>query len=52
MPTYEYRRPDGTTFEIVQRISEDALTHDPETGDPCAVCNPADYAARGGDPRG
>ena len=34
MPTYEYRRPDGTTFEIVQRISEDALTHDPETGVP------------------
>lgn len=34
MPTYEYRRPDGTTFEIVQRISEDALTHDPDTGVP------------------
>lgn len=34
MPTYVYRRPDGTTFEVVQRISEDALTHDPDTGVP------------------
>ncbi len=32
MPTYVYRREDGTTFEVVQRISEDALTVDPETG--------------------
>jgi predicted nucleic acid-binding Zn ribbon protein len=34
VPTYEYRRPDGTTFEVVQRFSEDALTHDPDTGVP------------------
>lgn len=34
MPTYEYRRADGTTFEISQRISADPLTHDPETGQP------------------
>jgi len=34
MPTYEYRRPDGSTFEAFQKISEDALTHDPETGVP------------------
>jgi putative FmdB family regulatory protein len=34
MPTYEYRRPDGSTFEIVQSFSEDALTHDPDTGVP------------------
>ena len=34
MPTYEYRRPDGTTFEVFQKISDDALTHDPETGVP------------------
>lgn len=34
MPTYVYRRPDGTTFEVTQRISEDALTVDPETGEP------------------
>lgn len=32
MPTYVYRREDGTTFELFQRISDDALTHDPETG--------------------
>lgn len=34
MPTYEYRRPDGTTFEVVQRFADDALTHDPDTGVP------------------
>jgi putative FmdB family regulatory protein len=32
MPIYEYRRPDGTTFEIQQAFSDDTLTHDPETG--------------------
>lgn len=32
MPTYLYRRDDGTTFELQQRITEDALTHDPDTG--------------------
>jgi len=32
MPTYVYRREDGTTFELVQRITEDALAEDPETG--------------------
>jgi putative FmdB family regulatory protein len=34
MPIYEYRRPDGTTFEMQQSFSEDALTADPETGVP------------------
>jgi len=34
MPIYEYRRPDGTTFELQQSFSEDALTTDPETGVP------------------
>jgi len=34
MPIYEYRRPDGTTFEIQQSFSEDALAVDPETGVP------------------
>jgi putative FmdB family regulatory protein len=34
MPIYEYRRPDGTTFEIQQSFSEDALKVDPETGVP------------------
>ena len=34
MPIYEYRRPDGTTFEIQQSFSEDALSVDPDTGVP------------------
>ena len=34
MPIYEYRRPDGTTFEVLQKFSDEALTHDPETGVP------------------
>jgi predicted nucleic acid-binding Zn ribbon protein len=34
MPIYEYRRPDGTTFEIQQSFSEDPLAVDPETGVP------------------
>jgi putative FmdB family regulatory protein len=34
MPIYEYRRPDGTTFEVRQSFSDDALTVDPETGVP------------------
>lgn len=34
MPIYEYRRPDGSTFEILQSFSDDPLTKDPETGVP------------------
>jgi putative FmdB family regulatory protein len=34
MPIYEYRRPDGTTFEVMQRMTDDPLTKDPETGVP------------------
>jgi putative FmdB family regulatory protein len=34
MPIYEYRRPNGTTFEVMQKMTDDALTHDPETGVP------------------
>jgi len=39
MPTYVYQviKPDGTegeTFEIVQKMSEAALTKHPETGEP------------------
>ena len=34
MPIYEYRRPDGTTFEVMQKFTDEALTHDPETGVP------------------
>jgi len=32
MPTYTYRREDGTTFEIRQKFSDDPLEVDPETG--------------------
>lgn len=34
MPIYEYRRQNGTTFEVVQRMADDPLTVDPETGKP------------------
>jgi putative FmdB family regulatory protein len=34
MPIYEYKRPDGSTFELHQAFSEDPLTEDPDTGAP------------------
>jgi putative FmdB family regulatory protein len=34
MPIYEYRRPDGTTFEVQQSFSEDSLKVDPDSGVP------------------
>jgi putative FmdB family regulatory protein len=34
MPIYEYRRPDGTTFEVQQSFSDEPLTQDPQTGVP------------------
>jgi putative FmdB family regulatory protein len=34
MPIYEYRRPDGSTFEVMQKFSDPALTEDPDTGVP------------------
>lgn len=34
MPIYEYRRPDGTTFDVIQKFSDDPLTVDPESGVP------------------
>src|SRR6185312_10723201 len=34
MPIYEYRRPDGTTFEMQQAFSDEPLTVDPDTGVP------------------
>ena len=34
MPIYEYRRPDGTTFEVLQKMTDEVLTTDPETGVP------------------
>jgi predicted nucleic acid-binding Zn ribbon protein len=32
VPVYVYRRQDGSTFEIQQRITEDALVSCPTTG--------------------
>ncbi len=34
MPIYEYKRPDGTTFEIQQAFSDDPLIVDPDSGVP------------------
>ncbi|WP_205699534.1 FmdB family zinc ribbon protein [Conexibacter sp. SYSU D00693] len=34
MPIYEYRRQDGSTFEVMQRFTDPPLTEDPETGEP------------------
>ena len=34
MPFYEYRRPDGTTIEVMQKMTDAPLTEDPETGVP------------------
>lgn len=32
MPTYVYKREDGSTFEVMQRITDPPLETDPETG--------------------
>lgn len=32
MPTYKYKREDGTTFEIRQSINDNALEECPDTG--------------------
>ena len=34
MPIYEYRRPDGSTFEFQQSFHDDPLTVDPDSGVP------------------
>ena len=34
MPTYQYKREDGSMFEVFQSINDAALTHCPETGQP------------------
>jgi putative FmdB family regulatory protein len=34
VPFYEYRRPDGTTFEVMQKMSDPPLTEDPQSGQP------------------
>lgn len=49
MPTYVYRgRESGSTFEVQQRITEPALTHHPETGEPVErVIQPAGIVFKG-----
>lgn len=32
MPTYEYKREDGSIFEFFQKMSDEPLTHCPTTG--------------------
>ena len=34
MPTYEYKREDGSVFEITQSINDEALKTCPDTGQP------------------
>jgi predicted nucleic acid-binding Zn ribbon protein len=34
VPFYEYRRPDGTTLEVMQKMTDPPLTEDPESGVP------------------
>lgn len=34
MPTYEYKREDGTLFEVFQNMNDNALTTCPDTGQP------------------
>jgi len=34
VPFYEYRRPDGTTLEVMQKMSDPPLAEDPESGVP------------------
>jgi putative FmdB family regulatory protein len=34
MPIYEYRRPDGTTFDVLQSFSDAPLAVDPDSGAP------------------
>ncbi|HEV7807091.1 MAG TPA: hypothetical protein VGO80_14810 [Solirubrobacteraceae bacterium] len=34
MPFYEYRRPDGTILEVMQKMTDPPLAEDPETGVP------------------
>ncbi|MEA2186553.1 MAG: Zinc ribbon domain, partial [Solirubrobacteraceae bacterium] len=32
VPFYEYRRPDGTILEVMQKMTDPPLAEDPETG--------------------
>lgn len=48
MPTYKYRREDGTTFTIRQKITADALEECPDTGQKVErVIQPANFHLKG-----
>ncbi len=34
VPFYEYRRPDGTILEVMQKMTDPPLTEDPDSGVP------------------
>ena len=34
VPFYEYRRPDGTILEVMQKMTDPPMTEDPDTGVP------------------
>jgi predicted nucleic acid-binding Zn ribbon protein len=34
VPFYEYRRPDGSVLEVMQKMTDPPLAEDPETGVP------------------
>jgi len=34
VPFYEYRRPDGTVLEVMQKMTDPPMTEDPDTGVP------------------
>lgn len=49
MALYQYRRSDGTTFEVRQKMSEAPLTECPETGQPVErVISGGGFVLKGG----
>lgn len=48
MPIYTYRREDGSTFDIRQKFTDDALSVDPETGQSVVrIVQPANIVFKG-----
>lgn len=48
MPTYKYRRDDGTTFTVQQSMTDDPMEKCPKTGQPVRrVIEPASVLFRG-----
>ena len=48
MPIYTYRREDGSTFDIRQKFTDDALAVDPETGQSVVrIVQPANIVFKG-----